>query len=282
MTTAVPVRAALEHAVQALALSSDAARLEAETLLAHILNKPRHYPYVWPEHPLAETQYRRFALLCRRRAAGEPVAYLLGRREFWSLDLEVTPDTLIPRPETECLVAAALTLIPSCAKWLIADLGTGSGAIALAIAKERPHCRVIATDISPAALAVAKGNALRLGIRNVEFAEGDWFAALAERRYRMILSNPPYIADNDPHLERGDVRFEPRSALVGGPRGMTPIRLIADRARTYLAPNGRLLLEHGYQQGRHLARLLLRLGYRDITYHRDYAGRQRVIEGIAP
>ena len=282
MSDAIPLRAALEQGVRTLAVSSDAARIEAETLLSYSLRKPRHYAYVWPERPLAMAKYGRFEALCRRRAAGEPLAYILKRREFWSLDLEVTPATLIPRPETECLVEAALALVPLTATWHIADLGTGSGAIALAIAKERPACDIVATDNSPEALAVARRNAARLGVSNVGFAEGNWFAALGNRDYQMILSNPPYVAAGDPHLERGDLRFEPHAALVGGPDGMTEIRLIARQARAYLAPNGRLLLEHGYDQGPQVCRLLHGLGYRAVTAHPDYAGWQRFVQGIAP
>nr|MBS0022056.1 peptide chain release factor N(5)-glutamine methyltransferase [Gammaproteobacteria bacterium] len=282
MTTAVCVRVALERAVHVLSPNSDAARIEAETLLGHTLNKPRHYAYLWPQRPITAAHYQRFKALCRRRAAGEPLAYILRRREFWSLDLEVTPATLIPRPETECLVEAALTLVPPTATWHIADLGTGSGAIALAIAKERPACQIRATDNSPEALAVARQNAARLGLGNIRFSEGDWFAALGDRGYQMILANPPYVADNDPHLERGDLRFEPRSALVGGPDGMAQIRLIARQARAYLARRGRLLLEHGYDQGPQLCSLLRGLGYQGVTDHRDYAGQQRFAEAIAP
>lgn len=279
---AIPIRAALEQAVRILARTSASARLEAETLLGHILDRPRHYAYLWPEQPIAPTPYRRLEALCHRRAAGEPLAYIVRRREFWSLDLEVTPATLIPRPETECLVEAALARIPVTADWRIVDLGTGSGAIALAIATERCACRILAADKSPAALAVARRNAARLGIGNVGFRAGEWFAALDRRGYQMILSNPPYVAEGDPHLDRGDLRFEPRSALVGGPDGMTEIRFIVRQARSYLAPNGRLLLEHGCDQGTQVCHLLEEFGYRGVRSHRDYAGWQRCAEGIAP
>ncbi len=275
MTSAITVRAALEQAVRMLARNSDAARIEAETLLGYTLEKPRHYAYLWPEQLIAVAAHQRFEAFCRRRAAGEPLAYIVRRREFWSIDLEVTPATLIPRPETECLVEAALARIPVTADWDIVDLGTGSGAIALAIAKERCASRLLAADNSPEALAVAKRNANRLGIGNVRFTEGDWFAALDGRSYQMILSNPPYVADSDPHLQCGDLRFEPRSALAGGPDGMTEIRFIARRALWYLARHGRLLLEHGYDQGSQVCRLLEALGYRGIRSYRDYAGRQR-------
>ena len=282
MTTATSVRVALEWAVRALAPTSDAARVEAEMLLGHSINKSRHYAYIWPERLITTAQYQRFEALCRRRAAGEPLAYIVRRREFWSLDLEVTPATLIPRPETECLVEAALALVPPTATWRIADLGTGSGAIALAIATERPACQILATDNSSGALAVARQNAARLGLGNICFSLGDWFAALGNRGYQMILSNPPYVADSDPHLERGDLRFEPRSALVGGPDGLTQIRLIARQARAYLVRNGRLLLEHGYDQGPQVCALLQGLGYQGVTDHRDYAGSQRFAEAVAP
>lgn len=278
----IPLRAILKTAVQQLALVSDSARLDAEILLGHILNKSRHHPYVWPEYQLTNNEQRRFRALCQRRAAGEPLAYILGHREFWSLDLEVTRDTFIPRPDTECLVEVALALIPITATWRIADLGTGSGAIALALAKERPGCLILATDHSPRALAVAQRNAVRLGLDNIAFVKGEWCAALRDSPYHLIVSNPPYVAEDDPHLRCGDVRFEPRSALVGGRDGLAAIRLIARHAHCSLARNGRLLLEHGHDQGPRVRALLRKLGYRAIKCYRDYAHRERVAEGVAP
>jgi release factor glutamine methyltransferase len=274
------IRLLLTEAVEMLA--TDSPRLDAELLLAGSLGKNRSYLYAWPEEiPPAEIRAR-FRELLQRRAAGEPVAYLLGQREFWSLPLAVTPATLIPRPETETLVALALQRIPANADACIADLGTGSGAIALAIARERPRCRVIATDISPEALAVAAANAERLGLSNVQCLAGDWCAALPDVPFDLIASNPPYIAEDDIHLGSGDVRFEPRHALAAGPQGMDALQHIARCARNRLRPHGWLLLEHGYDQVQPAIRLLRSCGYESVQDYPDDAGRGRVVAGRAP
>ncbi|GAP66110.1 (protein release factor)-glutamineN5-methyltransferase [Mizugakiibacter sediminis] len=221
-----------------------------------------------------------FAALLARRLAGEPVAYLVGRRGFWSLELEVTPATLIPRAETERLVELALARLPADAAARVADLGTGSGAIALAIARERPRARVVATDASAEALAVARRNAARLGLGNVVFAQGDWCAALGEARdFDLIVSNPPYIAAGDPHLGEGDLRFEPAAALASGADGLDAIRRIVRDARAHLRPGGGLLFEHGYRQGAAVRALLAAAGYREVFSARDLEGRERVSGG---
>jgi release factor glutamine methyltransferase len=214
--------------------------------------------------------------LLARRQRGEPVAYITGTREFWSMELNVTPATLIPRPETELLVEKTLEHIPCDAALAIADLGTGSGAVALAIAKERPRCRVIATDSSPAALDVASSNAEKFGLTNIEFREGDWFAPLAGDTFDMIVSNPPYIRAGDPHLKQGDLRFEPATALVSGDDGLDAIRHITRHAREFLKPGGWLLFEHGWDQADAAGEILRRQGYRDIVSHADLAGHARV------
>ncbi len=268
------IREALQEAVAQLA--TDSARLDAEVLLAHVLGKPRSHLFAWPEKTLAEEESARFATLIARRASGEPVAYLTGRREFWSLELEVTPATLIPRPETELLVEEALSRIPADAAWHIADLGTGSGAIALAIASERPRCRLLAVDRSPEALAVAERNRARLGLSNLELRAGDWFEPLADERFQMILANPPYVAEDDPHLERGDVRHEPRTALAAGPEGLDALRRILEQAPDFLTPPGWLLLEHGRDQATAVERLLLGRGFRDPLTLADIAGHPRL------
>jgi release factor glutamine methyltransferase len=270
----------LAQAVELLA--TDSPRLDAELLLACCLDKNRSYLYAWPDViPPADIQAR-FRDLLARRMAGEPVAYLLGEREFWSLPLAVTPATLIPRPETETLVALALARIPADADAWIADLGTGSGAIALAIARERPRCRIIATDISQDALAVAAANAQRLGLSNVQCLAGDWCAALPDQSFDLIVSNPPYIAEDDIHLTRGDVRFEPRHALASGPRGMDDLQHIARCASTRLRPQGWLLLEHGYDQVQSVTRLLHACGYQEVHDYPDDAGQGRVVAGQRP
>ena len=274
-----PLADALRLAQLPLHIQGDAARRDAEVLLAGVLGCARSHLYAHGDQTLTAVQAAKFQALIERRAAGEPVAYLLGRREFWSLELAVSADTLIPRPDTELLVERALLCIPNDAALCIADLGTGSGAIALAIARERPHCHVIATDISEAALTVARGNAARLGIDTVEFRCGDWCVALAGTRCAVIVANPPYIPAADPHLTEGDVRFEPRAALTPGPEGLEAIRLIAAQAHMHLDSSGWLLLEHGYDQSAAVTALLHDHGYREIAAHPDLAGHQRVAQG---
>jgi len=276
MTT---IAQALREAVERLTEQRDSARLDAEVLLMYVLDKPRSHLYAWPERTLSPAELARFETLLARRVAGEPVAHLTGRREFWSLPLSVTADTLIPRPETEILVEQALAVLPPNEPLRVADLGTGSGAIALAIARERPQCRILATDISAAAIAVAQGNARRLGIDTVTFRTGDWCESLSGMQPDMIVSNPPYIADADPHLETGDVRYEPRTALAAGPQGMDALTVIARCAPDYLQPGGWLLMEHGHDQGK-LARQLLELtGLTEVIDYADDAGLSRVIAG---
>jgi len=267
------ITALLAQAVARLA--TDAARLEAELLLAACLDKPRSHLFAWPEQAVAPRQRACFEALVERRAAGEPVAYLLGRREFWSLSLTVTPDTLIPRPETETLVALALDRIPADGALRVADLGTGTGAIALAIARERPRCDIIATDISAAALSVAAHNAARIGIGNVRFVRASWCRAFATS-FDFILSNPPYVAETDPHLGEGDLCFEPRTALAAGPQGMDAFNAIVPEARAWLRSGGWLMVEHGHDQGDALRRLMEREEFRDISDHPDAAGVSRV------
>lgn len=256
-------------------------RLDAEVLLAHLLGKTRTYLYTWPEQNVDEPVIEAFRTLIARRAEGTPVAHLLGKREFWSLELTVTPDTLIPRPETELLVEQALARIPPDAAWNVADLGTGSGAIALAIASERPRCHVIATDKSMAALEQAQANALRLGLQNVDFRLGSWFTPLKHERFAVIVSNPPYIRANDPHLLQGDVRFEPITALTSGLDGLDDLKEITEQAPDHLEPGGWLLLEHGYDQGEMVQSLLTAHGFIEVLGYRDGLGHERVATGRA-
>src|SRR5690606_13162514 len=217
-----------------------------------------------------------------RRAAGEPVAYLLGTRGFWRFDLAVTPDTLIPRPETELLVELALARIAPGTPARVADLGTGSGAIALAIAGERPQARVVATDASAGALAVARGNVAAQRIGNIAFRHGDWWAPLAGARYDVVASNPPYIADGDMHLAQGDLRFEPRTALASGADGLDAIRTIAAGAHAHLVEGGWLLVEHGWEQGAAVRALFESAGLADVATERDLEQRDRVTLGRRP
>ena len=273
----------------ALALSSATARLQkvetdpplfiAELLLAHVLQQPRAYLKAGPERALAAAQWAQFDALVERRVRGEPVAYLTGRREFWSLELQVNAATLIPRAETERLVELTLQRIPVDAPWRIADLGTGSGAIALALAHERPRCMVLATDVSPEALQVARSNAARLGIENIEFQLGAWFATLRGARFDVIVSNPPYVAEHDVHLQRGDLRFEPSCALSSGADGLRDLRHIVQHATAYLGAGGWLLVEHGYAQQAAMLDLFSQQGFAEVCGYEDAAGVPRVVSG---
>jgi release factor glutamine methyltransferase len=226
-------------------------------------------------HVLSVTQVADLLRLVERRATGEPIAYLTHKREFWSLELMVSPSTLIPRPETELLVEQALASIPTNVAWTIADLGTGCGAVALALAKERPRCHVVAIDNAPATLDIARKNAWRHKLTNVEFLQGSWLEPI-DARVNIIVSNPPYIKDDDPHLTWGDVRFEPDYALLGGVDGLDAIRHIVAHAKHYLYPDGILLLEHGYDQGIAVHSLMQRHGYVNVARHQDIAHCDRV------
>ncbi len=274
------VRTLLTAATQAL--SGPDARREAELLLAHALHQPRAWLYAHAGDTVDSARSATLRSLLLRRAAGEPLAYLTGTRAFWTLDVEVGPAVLIPRPETECLVEAALHRLPEDKAVRVADLGTGSGAIALALARERPFAQVLATDASTAALGVARGNAARLGLDNIGFARGDWCAALGGAAFDLIASNPPYIAAGDPHLAIGDLRFEPAAALVAGDDGLDAIRIIVRDAIRHLRPAGWLLLEHGWQQGAAVRDLLTAAGFAQIASERDLEDRERVSLGRRP
>jgi release factor glutamine methyltransferase len=257
------------------------ARIDAELLLAHALGAPRAKLYAWPELEPDAAARKRFERDVEARSNGEPIAYLTGHRAFWTLDLAVSSAVLIPRPETERLVELALERIAPDRDARIADLGTGSGAIALAIASERPRVRVLATDASPAALAVARANAERLALRNVAFAQGDWCDALGGERFDAIVSNPPYIAEGDPHLDAGDLPREPRSALASGVDGLDAIRRITGCAPSHLESGGWLLLEHGWDQASRVRALLEDADFVDVASVRDDASHERVTLGRA-
>lgn len=259
-----------------------AAKLEAELLLAFVLEQDRSYLYCWPERNLSETQLHAFGELVARRCAGEPIAYITGSREFWGLQLKVSPATLIPRPETEHLVEIALHFIPRHQSLHIADLGTGSGALALALASERPRCQITATDNSAAALDIAEYNRQHLQLDNVRFLPGRWFNPLTGMQFDMVVSNPPYVASDDPHLQQGDLRFEPQQALCSGVDGLQDIRDIIRAAPDYLRPGARLILEHGYRQGNAVTALLRQRGFRQVSCHQDYAERERTSLGQWP
>lgn len=254
-------------------------RVDAEALLLHVLGQSRAWLFAHAGDALDMDVQTAFQALVARRAAGEPVAYLTGRRGFWTLELEVTPATLIPRPETELLVELALQRLPHDAATPVADLGTGSGAVALAIASERAYATVVATDASPEALAVAGRNAQRLGVANVRFIHGDWLAPLGNERLALIVSNPPYIEASDPHLAQGDLRYEPVSALASGTDGLRDIRHIIAGADAHLESGGWLLLEHGWNQGEAVRALLCAAGFEQVFTAQDLEKRDRVSGG---
>ncbi|MGH8163811.1 MAG: peptide chain release factor N(5)-glutamine methyltransferase [Rhodanobacteraceae bacterium] len=264
----------------ALRLRGEDAWLEADLLLGHALGVSRAWLIAHADDDVHDDNRAAFDALIERRARGEPVAYLTGVRGFHGIELQVTPDVLIPRAETELLVELALQRIPRDQDCAIADLGTGSGAVALAIAKERPKARVLATDANDAALIVARRNATKLGLRNVEFAQGDWCAAFGDaREFDVIVANPPYIAVDDSHLSQGDLRFEPREALVSGSDGLDAIRIIVRGARPHLRDGGWLLFEHGYDQGDAARALLEQSVYTQVFTARDLENRERVSGG---
>ncbi len=259
-------------------LPSDSARRDTEILLCHCLGKSRAWLYTWPEKAVSAECTQRFRQLLTERRAGLPIAYLVGERDFWSLSLAIDGNTLIPRPETETLVAWALELaLPDDAKVL--DLGTGSGAIALALAVERPVWQVTALDNSANALQVAADNVARVGAHNVSLLQSDWYQAVAGKRFDALLANPPYIDCEDPHLTRGDVRFEPRSALVSANRGLADLQLLVEGAAAHLRDGGWLLLEHGYTQAPAVRAMLYEAGFDKVDTHCDAAGLERISGG---
>ena len=274
------IQSLLDSASAALP-DSPSARLDAELLLAAALGKPRSYLRTWPEREPQAGQLSAFAAMLERRRAGEPVAYILGHQGFWSLDLEVAPHTLIPRPDTELLVETALQLAPATPRRVL-DLGTGSGAIALALASERGGWQVTGVDRIAEAVELAERNRQRLQLHNAQFRQSSWFAALAGERFDLIVSNPPYIAADDRHLGEGDVRFEPASALVAGADGLDDIRQIIAQAPQHLATGGWLLLEHGYDQAEAVRDLLAAAGFAAVESRRDLGGHQRISLGQWP
>ena len=273
---------AFANSIKATLLSASAklktaeAGYEAQLLLQHVLNVNRAWLIAHENDALQPNIHEAFEALLNRRLAGEPMAYILGSREFFGLDLLVTPDTLIPRPDTETLVEAALAKILNNTNLSILDLGTGTGAIALAIAKNCPQVSITAVDASNAALEVAKKNAQNLNIHNVEFVISNWFDNLSNQRFDVIVSNPPYIEENDDHLTQGDLRFEPISALASGADGLDDIRQIIENCLVYLKPQGWLMMEHGYNQADQVADLMTQSGLTNIETIQDLGGNNRV------
>ncbi|MGV0241382.1 peptide chain release factor N(5)-glutamine methyltransferase [Klebsiella aerogenes] len=261
--------------------ASDSPRRDAEILLGHVTGKARTWILAFDETVLTAEQLAELEALLARRANGEPVAHLVGQREFWSLPLFVSPATLIPRPDTECLVEQALVRLPQTACRIL-DLGTGTGAIALALASERADCKVTAVDFMPDAAALAARNAAHLALNNVTVLQSDWFSALKGQKFAMIVSNPPYIDETDPHLAEGDVRFEPKTALVAADQGLADLAHIIREGRQYLLPNAYMLLEHGWKQGEAVRALFNETGYRDVETCRDYGDNERLTLGRWP
>lgn len=274
------IKSILETA--ALQLEFEESKIEAQLLLQHVLNVNRAWLIAHENDALQPKIHEAFEALLNRRLSGEPIAYILGSREFYGLDLLVTPDTLIPRPDTEILVEAALAKILNNTNLSILDLGTGTGSIALAIAKNRPHASIIAVDASKAALDVAKQNSLNLSIDNIEFVMSNWFENLSNQRFDVIVSNPPYIEAHDAHLTQGDLRFEPISALASGADGLDDIRQIIDDCLIYLNPQSWLMLEHGYNQADQVTDLMADAGLTNIETIKDLGNNDRVTIGKNP
>lgn len=258
--------------------ASDSAKRDAEILLEHVTGRSRTYLFAFGETQLSTEEYQQAESLLQRREKGEPIAYIVGEREFWSLPLYVSPATLIPRPDTECIVEQALARLTNPTNQLL-DLGTGTGAIALALATELPQSTVIGVDLNPDAVTLAQRNQQRLDIANVQFIQSDWFASLSFQQFDMVISNPPYIDENDSHLSEGDVRFEPLTALVAKNEGLADLAYIISESRKYLKNQGWLLLEHGWTQGLAVRDLFKEYGYTRIDTCFDYGGRERISLG---
>lgn len=275
------IKLALEHATALLTPVSPSARLDAELLLSNILKVSRAFFYAHPEDALTARQQAQYNELLSKRVAGTPIAYLTGTREFWSLPIQVNEDTLIPRPETELIVELALSLLGETSPASILDLGTGSGPIALALASERPDWQLLACDKSQAAVNATRDNAAQLGIHNLNVLCSDWFKSIPKQQFEAIVSNPPYIAEHDPHLTQGDVRFEPRDALVSGVTGLDDLTHLIVHSQEWLIPGGLLLLEHGFEQGSAVIALLDQYGYQQVRCWKDWQGNDRISGGRA-
>lgn len=276
------IKTLLAQTANTLTSHSDSPLLDAEVLLGFVLEKPRTYLRAWCDNTLTEQQQAAFETLIKQRQRGTPIAYLTGTREFWSRDFMVTPDVLIPRPDTELLIELSLELIPKNQAVNLIDLGTGSGVIAVTLAAERPNAQVTAVDACLAALTVAKHNARHHQLTNVEFYQSNWFTNVPKSLFDLVISNPPYIDPEDEHLQQGDVRFEPKIALIADNQGLSDIQIIADKARSYLKPGGHLLIEHGYNQAPQVQAIFNALAYDKVKSYQDLSGQPRVTHGQKP
>jgi release factor glutamine methyltransferase len=275
----LPIKFVLEEAANILVSCSDSALLDAEVLLCLVLDKQRSYLRAWPDKPLQPEQINSFSTLLKERQKGIPIAYITGNREFWSRDFHVTPDVLIPRPDTELLIELSLKLIPANRPFRIIDLGTGSGIIAVTLAAERPHVLVSATDVSLAALHIARFNANKHRTDNIQFYQSDWFGNVPDGKFNLIVSNPPYVAKDDSHLQQGDIRFEPQTALCAAEQGLGDIKIIAGTARKRLEYGGHLLIEHGYNQQQQVQTIFKDFHYANVQTYADLSGQPRVTYG---
>ncbi len=273
------LKTALAEAIDLLTNLTDTPLLDAEVLLLKVLEKNRSYLRTWPELELTTEQHADFHALISQRRSGQPIAYLTGNREFWSRDFMVTPDVLIPRPETELLIELSLAILPVNQSCRILDLGTGSGIIAVTLASERPKAQVSATDINQNALQVAIGNATKNNVGHIQFYLSNWFDNLPQDEFDLIVSNPPYIAEDDEHLQQGDLRFEPKTALISPEQGLKDIHIIAETSLKRLVSGGYLIVEHSYNQQNEIYTLFQKLGYNNIQSHADLSGQPRVTLG---
>ena len=259
-------------------ISSDSAKLDCELLLAHTLGQPTSFLLTWPEKNLSDAQRQSFKSLVEKRRQGHPIAHLVGQREFWGLNFQVTANTLIPRPDTEVLVETVLAKMKKQQTWEFLDMGTGSGAIACAVKHEYPNANISATDLQIEALTIAKRNADQLNL-DIQFIQSDWFAKLEQRKFDCIVSNPPYIENDDPHLQQGDVRFEPITALSSGKDGLDDLRQIIRQAPQHLNHRAWLILEHGYNQAEAVSELMHQAGFQSVELTYDYGQNPRVTSG---
>jgi release factor glutamine methyltransferase len=273
------IKTVLAKAAESLRAGSDSALLDAEVLLCKMLDKERAYLRAWPDQELNAEQLEMYKAMLYETQQGKPIAYSTGHREFWSRDFQVSPDVLIPRPDTELLIELSLALIPANQPCRIIDLGTGSGIIAITLAAERPYAEVSAIDVHPAALQIAKANAIKHKVEHIQFYQSSWFENVPAGKFDLIVSNPPYLSEDDIHLHQGDLRFEPKTALIASQQGLSELRTIAETARDWLENGGFLLVEHGYDQQEGVKSLFGALGYHKMQTHTDLSGQPRVASG---